>query len=277
MKNNKSKGKSIVYSIYLILIILISVLFLGIATGDTPGSLFGYTIRLVITGSMEPTIKTNSINIIKRCAIDDIEIGDILCFNYGQDIAHRVIEKYTNDNGDIILHTKGDANELPDNLEINKDMVVGKVVKTFNFVSSILDKYSISPGNIDTASISRSLLIIIIICIFAVNIIYILIKTLIILINGLISHKKDNLSEFNNLFDELEAYREMIDNLDKLDDESLDVKEHRIECLGNKVSNIIIQRNNKALQHNIKQYRKNLKRAMVIKGLCEKLDNRLND
>lgn len=93
----------------------------------------GYTIRIVTSKSMEPEIKVNSINIIKQCNINDIHIGDIICFKYNKDIIHRVID-ITNDSGKTMIHTKGDANKKEDNIDIFEDMVIGKVMYTFNII-----------------------------------------------------------------------------------------------------------------------------------------------
>ena len=144
----------------MLIYVIISIFLLSIAIGILTGhrkSLFGYTARVVVSGSMEPSIKTNSISIIKLCDIKDIHVNDVVCFNYSQDVVHRVIEIKTNEDGDIILHTKGDANEKADEVEVYNEMIIGKVVKTFNGVSGLIEKHSISPGNIDTLALSRDL------------------------------------------------------------------------------------------------------------------------
>ena len=102
-------------------------------------AIFGYYFRIVITGSMEPTIKVNSLNVIKKVDIKDIKKGDIICFKSTSDIIHRVIEVVKLDTGEIILHTKGDANNKPDCVDINEEMLRGKVVYTFNGLATFID------------------------------------------------------------------------------------------------------------------------------------------
>ena len=107
-------------------------------------AIFGYYFRIVITGSMEPTIKVNSLNVIKKVDIKDIKNGDIICFKSTSDIIHRVIKIVKLDTGEIILHTKGDANDKPDCVEVNKKMLRGKIVYTFNWLATLINKYSIT-------------------------------------------------------------------------------------------------------------------------------------
>ena len=123
--------------------VCVAILVLVVVT-NRDRAIFGYYFRIVITGSMEPTINVNSLNVIKKVDIEDIKKGDIICFKSTSDIIHRVIEIVKLDTGEIILHTKGDANDKPDCVEVNKKMLRGKVVYTFNGLAAFIDKYSIS-------------------------------------------------------------------------------------------------------------------------------------
>ena len=118
IRKRSTNEKLFMRQLFIMLVyVIISIFLLSIAIGILTGhrkSLFGYTARVVVSGSMEPSIKTNSISIIKLCDIKDIHVNDVVCFNYSQDVVHRVIEIKTNEDGDIILHTKGDANEKAD-------------------------------------------------------------------------------------------------------------------------------------------------------------------
>ncbi|HBH46575.1 MAG TPA: signal peptidase I [Candidatus Jacksonbacteria bacterium] len=104
---------------------LISVAVLLILT-LIPG--FGsFKVLVVLSGSMEPTIKTGSIIIIK--AAPDYKIDDIITFSQNptdkRDISttHRIVG--IENNG---FQTKGDANNAPDGSIITKNQVQGKVI-----------------------------------------------------------------------------------------------------------------------------------------------------
>ncbi len=96
---------------------------------------FGYTFFEVVSGSMSPTINTYDLVIVK--VTDNVELDDIITF-YKDDsfITHRILE-YKDDNN---ILTKGDANNTTDK-NINKDIIVGKVVKVipeFGIIKRVL-------------------------------------------------------------------------------------------------------------------------------------------
>ena len=88
----------------------------------------GYTVFQVITGSMEPVIKTDDVVIIKLTK--NVKEDDIITYKSGENfITHRIIKK----DGDKII-TKGDANPVEDS-PINRGAVVGKVIYIFSNVA----------------------------------------------------------------------------------------------------------------------------------------------
>lgn len=84
-----------------------------------------FTVRHVITESMEPAIEKDSIVVIKKCDIDSIKENDIICFRYGDnDIIHRVVSIDKNKE----IQTKGDNNKRNDDILVSSDMLVGVVI-----------------------------------------------------------------------------------------------------------------------------------------------------
>jgi len=81
---------------------------------------------VVMSGSMEPKIRVGSVAVIKPS--EEVKAGDIITFRDPRDpknlITHRVVE--ISENG--IIKTKGDANQAPDNWEIKKEDIVGKLL-----------------------------------------------------------------------------------------------------------------------------------------------------
>ena len=96
--------------------------------------------KIVLSGSMEPAIKTGSIVVIKP--EDNYKIGDIITFGKDtkKDIptTHRII-KMRASSGEILYRTKGDANGGPDGNETNKKSVIGKVLFSIPYLGYILD------------------------------------------------------------------------------------------------------------------------------------------
>lgn len=105
-----------------IVVLLLCVRYIGIN---------GYTIRVIASGSMEPTLRQNSIVVIQNCKTKDIHIKDIVCFydeTINSDVIHRVIGIETKD-GEVYLVTKGDNNKLEDTNRVTDDNIIGTVVK----------------------------------------------------------------------------------------------------------------------------------------------------
>lgn len=95
----------------------------------------GFRPLFVVSESMEPNIKKNSIVIVYKESISDIGKNDIICFTDGNEyIVHRVVSKKNN-----IINTKGDNNRRIDKYDVTPDMIVGKVVFRINFIASIID------------------------------------------------------------------------------------------------------------------------------------------
>ena len=82
---------------------------------------------------MEPTIAPGSLLISQEVPIDQIQVGDIVCFRsreanmLGKSITHRVISVFEN-GGQICLETRGDANPVADVLPVLQSNLIGKVV-----------------------------------------------------------------------------------------------------------------------------------------------------
>lgn len=102
-----------------------------------PGKL---EIKIVQSGSMEPTIKTGSIVIIRPASA--YKAGDIVTF--GKDTkaevptTHRIVADRV-ENGVLYYTTKGDANEDNDTKEIKKEEIVGKVIFSVPFMGYVID------------------------------------------------------------------------------------------------------------------------------------------
>lgn len=102
---------------------------------DKVPSVFGYSFLQVATGSMEPTIPTNSLIIVRKTEPTQVEVGDIICFYstdpmiYGKPNTHRVVEIMQDDG--LTFVTQGDASELRDEYTVRADRLVGVYLRHF--------------------------------------------------------------------------------------------------------------------------------------------------
>ena len=129
-----------------VLIIILALFILLSVVMTKPGqapNVMGYSSFRVLSGSMEPTIRTGSMILVK--ATDPSEIGpdDIISF-YSSDPTlagavntHRVLS-VEQQNGVYIFHTKGDANLVVDEYPTSGKDIIGVVVFSSYFLGLII-------------------------------------------------------------------------------------------------------------------------------------------
>ena len=78
--------------------------------------------------SMSPTIPMGAAIVVVERPIDEIEVGDIVTWRAanGAYVTHRVLQ-VVEENGELFVQTKGDANDSPDPSAVPADAIVGVV------------------------------------------------------------------------------------------------------------------------------------------------------
>ena len=100
--------------------------------GQVP-QVLGYSVFRVMTGSMEPEIREDSLLVVKKTPPEDIVPGDIISFFSpdpmleGAVNTHRVV-RIEKENGRTQFITKGDANVIEDTYPVDASALVGKAV-----------------------------------------------------------------------------------------------------------------------------------------------------
>ena len=100
--------------------------------GQVP-QVLGYSVFRVMTGSMEPEIRENSLLVVKKTPPEDIAPGDVISFFSpdpmleGAVNTHRVV-RVEKENGRIQFITKGDANVIEDTYPVDASALVGRAV-----------------------------------------------------------------------------------------------------------------------------------------------------
>lgn len=88
-------------------------------------NLFGYQMKIVISGSMEPDIKEGSIIFIKLRKTDEpVAVNDVVTFVTEEEIlvTHRIVDI---EEKDTLYITKGDANDANDLAPVHINNIVG--------------------------------------------------------------------------------------------------------------------------------------------------------
>lgn len=122
--------------IALALVVLLRTVFTP--AGEVP-SLGSYSFMRTLTGSMEPAIPVHSFIVTEEVDPSSLQAGDIITFRATESSmegalnTHRITSVYE-ENGQLMFHTKGDANAVEDAAPVAAVNVVGRVV----FVSAAL-------------------------------------------------------------------------------------------------------------------------------------------
>ena len=122
--------------IALALVVLLRTVFTP--AGEVP-SLGNYSFMRTLTGSMEPAIPVHSFIVTEAVDPESLQVGDIITFRSteskleGALNTHRITSVYE-EGGQLMFHTKGDANAVEDPEPVSSINVVGKVV----FISAAL-------------------------------------------------------------------------------------------------------------------------------------------
>ena len=139
-KTTLSNKKIIVNVIGIILsVILIPILFIncflivkGIANKNEVPSIGGNAPLIVLTGSMDPTIKAGDLIVTKKIAAKDVKVDDVISFfdpegNGSSIVTHRVIGiEIDETSGEIFFRTQGDNNDIADMTPVPERNLVGR-------------------------------------------------------------------------------------------------------------------------------------------------------
>lgn len=122
--------------IFLALTLIFTVYVIISSAKGNVAHVFGKSIMLVTTGSMEPSIHEGDYILIEKTSPEYLDKGDIITFIsednaiYGLINTHRILEK-TDDGGFI---TKGDANTVPDPSKVYPEKIIGVFVRKIRFL-----------------------------------------------------------------------------------------------------------------------------------------------
>lgn len=130
---------SVIIIVFAVIVLLVVVM---TPKGQAP-SILGYSFFRVMTGSMEPEMPVNSLIVVEKTPVQDLEPGDVISF-YSRDPSlagevntHRIVD-ISDEEGTRLFQTKGDANNVPDRYITREEDVIGKVVFTSLFAGKLI-------------------------------------------------------------------------------------------------------------------------------------------
>ncbi len=124
---------SVISTVVLILVVLLAFLSIGVM-------LFGLHPYVVLSGSMEPALRTGSVAYVRSIEPEDVEVGDIITFSIDSDTVatHRVVE-IVGSGSSLSFRTKGDANNVEDSALVRSSQLVGKAVFSIPELGRLLE------------------------------------------------------------------------------------------------------------------------------------------
>lgn len=179
--NDRNRLRVFTYSVYgtllsIIGIVLVYLIINFCSSGFNFNNMFvlGQRPTVIITGSMEPSIKVNSIVMLEPVEFKDIKVGDIVRYTSyrGFSVLHRVQTKTAS-----YITTKGDANAKPDEFVVTADQITGRVTSIHNEFADILTPIfgKFEYGNMGCSIARYGLGFLIIICFLVLLIVFFII------------------------------------------------------------------------------------------------------
>ena len=112
------------------------------ARTGTPAGVFGIKPVVVMSGSMEPALRTHSVSLVRLTS--EVEEGDVVLFKSGGAyMLHRFLGEVP-DNGDTaagFIITGGDSNAEADFTPLPREHVLGRVVLPLNWTAPLVELF----------------------------------------------------------------------------------------------------------------------------------------
>lgn len=133
MKKRVKKTVKFLSAMFVFFVLFIAIL--NFFSNPQKPSLFGYRGYTVISGSMEPTLSLGDYIITKERSFTELDKGDIISFENGQTIVTHRIEEQLPDGRFV---TRGDANRIDDQLAVDEEAYIGKMLFRIPFLGKIM-------------------------------------------------------------------------------------------------------------------------------------------
>lgn len=89
----------------------------------------------IASGSMEPEFSIGDLVILKKCNVNEVEVGEIIEYKRKDfSVVHRVVAKNQID-GRFVLTTKGDNNNGPDADPVQEEQIVAKAIAKIPYIA----------------------------------------------------------------------------------------------------------------------------------------------
>lgn len=128
MKKPMKLISNILYVIIFTLIIVLTLIVISTRSSGGEPAVFGYTLKSVLSGSMEPEFKTGSLILVNEMTdVKALQKNDVITFMQDEETAvtHRIVN-ITKQGGHLLFETKGDNNAASDSSLVSEQNVLAK-------------------------------------------------------------------------------------------------------------------------------------------------------
>jgi len=157
IKIEKTIGKifKTIILVFLVMLLIVNLMMLyqkNIKSEEIP-RFWDVSVFNIVSGSMEPAINVNDVIVIKKCAQDELEKGDIITYKKqdGTIVTHRIVAIHKENEN--IYTTKGDNNNVEDGEKIKYSQVHGKYLFKIKGMGNFVEELQKNNGLISVALI----------------------------------------------------------------------------------------------------------------------------
>lgn len=137
-------------------------LLIGLVLAGTAPGLLGFESFVVYSGSMEPAIGVGDLAVVAPTRTEEMRVGDIITYRPAQQpsllVTHRLVGIGLDDAGRFTFQTKGDANNVVDQVTVGPEAVVGRVAYRIPKLGYLVDFAKRPEGRILLIAIPGALL-----------------------------------------------------------------------------------------------------------------------
>ena len=156
LKNTLKISSSVLVCILIILVILL----VGVR-------LLGLRVYTVMSGSMEPSYPTGALIYVKEIDPLTLRENDVITYHVNESltVTHRIVDiVFDSENSDsVCFRTKGDANNVADEILVKPDNIIGISVFTIPYLGYLAQFIQNPPGRYIALSVSVIIILYVII------------------------------------------------------------------------------------------------------------------
>lgn len=156
MVNIIKKVWNAVATLIVVVVVIFAILVVGVR-------IFGVDVFVVLSGSMEPEFMTGSVIYVTKVDTSTLKENDVITYKLTEKTiaTHRIIEVFEED-GVVKYRTKGDNNEIEDEVPVLPQQVVGTPIFTIPYIGYIISYIQNPPGTYVAISVGAVLLLILV-------------------------------------------------------------------------------------------------------------------